>query len=144
MAISGGPAPMIHECQAAKEHDGDQTSGSEAECVVEQPIALHGIADLKLHHRYAREAGRELGAGQVIADCFLNLADDVAQATARDDIRIERKDDQRQLAVLRQQFTANISLFITRWTSRSYSAPSGNCSRNSGAGNSLPWGALAG
>jgi xanthine dehydrogenase YagR molybdenum-binding subunit len=44
--------PNDHEGKAPKEHDGDEGSGRKAERVIEQSIALHGIADLKLHDRY--------------------------------------------------------------------------------------------
>jgi hypothetical protein len=42
-----------------------------------------------------------------MVDCFLNLTDDVAQTTACDDIGVKCEDDQRQLAVLRQQLAAD-------------------------------------
>ncbi len=60
-----------------------------------------------MHDRYPGETGREPGAGQIIVDCFLNVGYDVAQTAAHDDIWIKREDDQCQLAVLRQQLTAD-------------------------------------
>jgi hypothetical protein len=42
------------------EQDGDQSCGREVECIVERSVALHGIADLKLHDRYAGQARRRL------------------------------------------------------------------------------------
>ena len=107
MALRRRTSADDHERKAAKEYDGDQRSGGKSERVVGQPIALYGIADLKLHHRHPGEAGREPSAGEVVVDRFLNLADDVVQTTARNDIRVKREHDQRQLTILRQQLAAD-------------------------------------
>ena len=47
-----------HERHAAEEQDRDQAAGDEADGVVEQPVALDGVADLELHDRHAGELRR--------------------------------------------------------------------------------------
>ena len=42
-----------HERDAAEEQDGDQAAGDEADGVVDEPVALDGVADLELHDRHA-------------------------------------------------------------------------------------------
>src|ERR1700688_65775 len=102
MAISGGPAPMIMNDSRRKNRMAISAPAAKPNALLDQPIALHRIADLKLHHRHPGEARRQPCTGEVVVDCLLNLADDVAQATAGDDLRIKREHDQRQPAVLRQ------------------------------------------
>ena len=107
MAMSGGAGRDDHERHAPEEHDGDQAAGGEADGVVDQPVALDRVADLELHDRHAGKLSGQPGIGQVLADGLADLADDVAQAVALDDARIERQHDQRQLAVHRQELAAD-------------------------------------
>ncbi len=66
-----------HEGDAAEEDDGDQAAGGEADGVVDQPVALDRVADLKLHDRHAGELAVSAGAGEIGADGLADSCDDV-------------------------------------------------------------------
>ena len=87
-----------HEGDAAEEDDGDQAAGGEAEGVVDQPVALHRVADLELHDRHAGELPGELRAAEVERHRLADLADERRSAPRLPAIvRLERQHDQRQL-----------------------------------------------
>jgi len=67
-----GPAGDDHKMTSVRKNMmAMRAPAAKAECVIDQPVALHRIADLKLHHRHSGEASREPGASKIIADCFL-------------------------------------------------------------------------
>ena len=68
-----------HEGDAAEEDDGDQAARRETDGVVDEPVALHRIADLELHDRHARQLRRKARAFEVEIDGVADLADDVVE-----------------------------------------------------------------
>ena len=74
-----------HEGHAPEEENRNHAAGEEADSVVDQPVALHGVADLELHHRHAGKLGVEPGSGEILFHRLADLADDVVQALALHD-----------------------------------------------------------
>ena len=108
IAISGGAGRDDHERHAPEEQDRDQAAGDEADGVVDQPVALDRVADLELHHRHAGELGGQPGAGEILRHRLADFADDSrCRPLPLDDGGIERQDDQRERAVLRQELAAD-------------------------------------
>ena len=92
---------------ATEEQVGDDEADEEAQAIVDQAVALHGIADLELHDRGAGQFGVETTPVQLVVDDLLNAADDFSRPFLDDKLAIERDDHQRQFTVVRQEFAGN-------------------------------------
>ena len=92
-----------HERHASEESHRDQATCCEAECIVDDPIALQRVPDLELHDRDPGQACLQARAGQVIMSRLPYLVDDAGELRALYGIGVQRKDDQGQGAVLGQQ-----------------------------------------
>ena len=92
-----------HERDAPEEYDGDEASDGETERVINEPVALHGVAQLELDHRDAGQSRLQPRAGEVVVDDLADFADHGGQGVAADRRRLERENHQRQLAVGGQQ-----------------------------------------
>ena len=65
-----------HQRDAAEEDDGDDGAEQQAEAVVEQLVALHGVADLELHDRRAGHLRRQARVLELLVDGRVDVADD--------------------------------------------------------------------
>ena len=89
-----------HQGYAAEEDDGDDGAEQEPEAVVEELIALDGVADLQLHHWRAGHLGDQPRILQLLVDHGVDLADNDPGGLLLHDLAIEGDDDHRQLAVV--------------------------------------------
>ncbi len=96
-----------HERDAAEEEAGDEAAGDEADGVINDAIALDGVADLELHHRNAGKTPLDLGALKIEIDGLANLGNNIGEATALDDIGLQRQDNQRQRTILGEKLAAD-------------------------------------
>ena len=94
IAISGGAGRDDHERHAPEKQDRDQAAGDEADGIVNQPVALDGVADLELHHGNAGKLGFQVRAREILRHRLADFADDTAQPIALGDGWIEREHDQ--------------------------------------------------
>ncbi len=89
-----------HQRYAPEEDDGDDGAEQQPEAVVEDLIALDGVADLQLHHRGAGHLGGQARVLELLVDGGVDLADDHLGGLFLHHLAIERDDDHRQLAVV--------------------------------------------
>ena len=96
-----------HQRQAAEEEPRDRASEREADGVVKDAVALEGVADFELHDRHAGQLGREAGPLQVLVRGPADVVHDRLELAAVDGGGLERKDDDREPAVVREQLAAD-------------------------------------
>jgi hypothetical protein len=101
------PGRDDHEGHTPEEQDRDHAAGDEADCIIDEPVALDGIADLELHHRHAGQFRREASAFQILRHALTDIADHAVEFRALHDVRVERQNDEGQSAVVREQLAAD-------------------------------------
>ncbi len=94
-----------HQRHAAEEDDGNDGAEQQTKAVVENLVALDGVADLQLHDRRAGHLGRQPRALQLLVDRGIDLADDHLGGLLLHHLAVERDDDHRQLAVVGEEFS---------------------------------------
>src|SRR6185436_5565127 len=91
-----------HERWTPEEDDRDHAADRKTERVVDQSVALDRIADLQLHHWYARALGLQTAAFQIRFHRLTDRPDRRPQFVGRRRRRLECEHHQRKLAVVRQ------------------------------------------
>ena len=89
-----------HQREAPEKGIGDDRAEQESQQIVLEAIALHGVADLKLHHRRAGELHLQPGGPQFALRGVVDLLDHMVQPVALDDLAVERKQDEGEGAVV--------------------------------------------
>ena len=107
IARSGGAGGDQHQRQAAEEKSRDRASERETDGVVEDTVALEGVADFELHDRHARQLRREAGPLQVFLHRPADVVHNRLELAAVDDGGFERKDRDGEPAVVREQLAAD-------------------------------------
>ena len=87
----------------AEEEIGHAHAGHEPEAVVDEPVALHRILDLELHHRRAGELECQPRALKLLVDGILDAADYGPRRLLLHHGAIERDDDERELTVVGEE-----------------------------------------
>ena len=96
-----------HERQAAEEEHGDDAAGDEADDIVDDAVALDGVADLELHDRNAGEAAGDVVPSRSKSTVWRISPTTSARPRLSTTSGFERQDDQRQRAILGEKLAAD-------------------------------------